>query len=139
MIDEWNDFDFAEGFFYSAGHAPVQSASLGGDNKVYWQLFWESKDASNAGWADWATNTEADAWREKHSSVMVCGGEGRRGYDVYFPLGDEANWNGPTEWVTYGHYCKYNDENGLDLLREAVGAPTASLSKSSPFSSLYLQ
>ena len=122
MIDEWNDFDFAEGFFYSAGHAPVQSASLGGDNKVYWQLFWESKDASNAGWADWATNTEADAWREKHSSVMVCDGEGRRGYDVYFPLGDEANWNGPTEWVTYGHYCKYNDENGLDLLREAVGA-----------------
>ena len=64
---------------------------------------------------------------------MVCDGEGRRGYDVYFPLGDEANWNGPTEWVTYGHYCKYNDENGLDLLREA------SLSKSSPFSSLYLQ
>ena len=24
MVDEWNDFEFADGFFYAAGHAPVQ-------------------------------------------------------------------------------------------------------------------
>ena len=48
MVDEWNDFEFADGFFYAAGHAPVQSASLGGENVVYWQLWWESKEASDA-------------------------------------------------------------------------------------------
>ena len=56
MIDEWNDFDFNDGFFYAAGHVPVESASLGGDNKVYWQLWWESKEDADAGWADWATS-----------------------------------------------------------------------------------
>ena len=55
----------------AAGHAPVQSASLGGENVVYWQLWWESKEAAEAGWADWATNSEADAWSAKHSSVMT--------------------------------------------------------------------
>ena len=62
MIDEWNDFEFAEGFWASAGHAPVQSASLGGENVVYWQLFWTTKEAAEAGWAEWANNAEADAW-----------------------------------------------------------------------------
>ena len=70
MIDEWNDFEFAEGFWASAGHEPVQSVSLGGENVVYWQLFWTTKEAAEAGWADWANNAEADAWRTKHASVM---------------------------------------------------------------------
>lgn len=122
MVDEWNDFEFADGFFYAAGHAPVGSASLGGEDVVYWQLWWESKEASDAGWADWATNSEADAWRAKHSSVMTCDGEGKRNYDFYWPMGEEANWNGPNQWATYAHYCKFNGDDGLDLLRSAVGA-----------------
>ena len=122
MIDEWNDFEFAEGFWASAGHAPVQSASLGGENVVYWQLFWTTKEAAEAGWAEWANNAEADAWRAKHASVMQCDGQGRRAYDFYWPLGEDANWGGQTQWVTYGHYCKFNDEDGLELLRAAVGA-----------------
>jgi len=122
MIDEWNDFEFAEGFWASAGHAPVQSVSLGGENVVYWQLFWTTKEAAEAGWADWANNAEADAWRTKHASVMQCDSQGRRAYDFYWPLGEDANWNGPPQWVTYGHYCKFNDEDGLELLRAAVTA-----------------
>ena len=122
MIDEWNDFEFAEGFWASAGHAPVQSASLGGENVVYWQLFWTTKEAAEAGWAEWANNAEADAWRAKHASVMQCDGQGRRAYDFYWPLVEDANWGGQTQWVTYGHYCKFNDEDGLELLRAAVGA-----------------
>ena len=122
MIDEWNDFEFAEGFWASAGHEPVQSVSLGGENVVYWQLFWTTKEAAEAGWADWANNAEADAWRTKHASVMQCDSQGRRAYDFYWPLGEDANWNNPTQWVTYGHYCKFNDEDGLELLRAAVTA-----------------
>ena len=122
MIDEWNDFEFAEGFWASAGHEPVQSVSLGGENVVYWQLFWTTKEAAEAGWADWANNAEADAWRTKHASVMQCDSQGRRAYDFYWPLGEDANWNGPPQWVTYGHYCKFNDEDGLELLRAAVTA-----------------
>ena len=122
MIDEWNDFEFADGFWASAGHAPVQSVSLGGEDVVYWQLFWTTKEAAEAGWADWANNAEADAWRTKHASVMQCDSQGRRAYDFYWPLGEDANWGGQTQWVTYGHYCKFNDEDGLELLRAAVGA-----------------
>ena len=122
MIDEWNDFEFAEGFWASAGHEPIQSVSLGGENVVYWQLFWTTKEAAEAGWADWANNAEADAWRTKHASVMQCDSQGRRAYDFYWPLGEDANWNGPPQWVTYGHYCKFNDEDGLELLRAAVTA-----------------
>ena len=123
MVDEWNNFEFAEGFMFSAGQDPVQSVSLGGENVVYWQLVWASKEAAEAGWSDWATNADADQWRAKHASVMQCDGEGRRGYDFYFnPLGEKANWNRPTQWVTYGHQCKFNGEDGLELLRSAAAA-----------------
>ena len=48
MIDEWNDLALDESLFYAAGHAPLLEESLGGEGKVYWQLFWDSKEAADA-------------------------------------------------------------------------------------------
>ena len=121
MVDAWNDLEFAEGFGFAAGHAPLEQSSLGGDNKVYWQLFWTDKDAADAAWAA-GPSEEFAAWSQEYESVLTCDGENRRGYDWYWPLGEEANWDRPTEWVTYGHYCKYTDENGFENLKKAVGA-----------------
>ena len=121
MVDAWNDLEFAEGFGFAAGHAPLEQSSLGGDNKVYWQLFWTDKEAADAAWAA-GPSEEFAAWGQEYESVLTCDGENRRGYDWAWPLGEEANWDRPTEWVTYGHYCKYTDENGRDNLRKAVSA-----------------
>ncbi len=105
MVDAWNDLEFAEGFGFAAGHAPLEQSSLGGDNKVYWQLFWTDREAADAAWAA-GPSEEFAAWSQEYESVLTCEGENRRGYDWYWPLGEEANWDRPTEWVTYGHYCK---------------------------------
>ena len=51
MVDEWNDLALDEALFYAAGHAPLLEESLGGEGKVYWQLFWDSKEAADAAWA----------------------------------------------------------------------------------------
>ena len=121
MVDAWNDLEFAEGFGFAAGHAPLQQSSLGGDNKVYWQLFWIDEPTAHAAWAA-GPSEEFAVWSQEYESVLTCDGENRRGYDWYWPLGEEANWDRPTEWVTYAHYCKYTDENGFENLRKAVGA-----------------
>ena len=127
MVDEWNDLALDESLFYAAGHAPLLEESLGGEGKVYWQLFWDSKEAADAAWAS-GPSEEFAAWAEKHQSVLTCDGENRRGYDAYFPNGDNDNWGEPSvQWVTYGHYCKFNDEDGLEKLKEGVEAFNAYL------------
>ena len=114
--DDDNDLALDEALFYAAGHAPLLEESLGGEGKVYWQLFWDSKEAADAAWAS-GPSEEFAAWAEKHQSVLTCDGENRRGYDAYFPNADNDNWGEPSvQWVTYGHYCKFNDEDGLEKL-----------------------
>tara|TARA_Y100001970_G_C14140913_1_gene807042 strand:- start:327 stop:1151 length:825 start_codon:yes stop_codon:yes gene_type:complete len=126
MIDEWNDLDFSEGFEYAAGHVPLSDTSLGGDNKVYWQLFWNSKENADSAWSS-GPSPEFVAWSEKYQNVLTCDTENRRGYDFYVPYGNNAKWNAPVEWVTYAHYCKFNNDDGLNLLQEAVVAFNAYL------------
>lgn len=126
MIDAWNDLPFAEGFLYSAGHAPLESSSLGGENKVYWQLFWEDKETADAEWGK-DPSEEFSAWAEEYATVMTCDGENRRGYDAYFPAAEQDNWEPVTEWVTYAHYCKYNGEDGAEKLEQGVEAFNAYL------------
>ena len=127
MVDEWNDLALDESLFYAAGHAPLLQESLGGEGKVYWQLFWDSKEAADAAWAS-GPSEEFAAWAEKHQSVLTCDGENRRGYDAYFPNAENDNWGEPSvQWVTYGHYCKFNDEDGLKKLSEGVEAFNAYL------------
>jgi len=126
MVDEWNDLAFDEALFFAAGHAPLETASLGGEGKVYWQLFWDSKEAADAAWAS-GPSEEFAAWAEKHESVLTCDGENRRGYDAYFPYSDKDNWEPVTEWVTYAHYCKYNDDDGREKLVEVIEAFNAYL------------
>ena len=131
MIDEWNDIEFPEGFF-SWGHQPLDDSTLGGEGKVYWQLFWESEEDADAAWAQ-GPSEEFAAWQSKYESVLTCDGENRRGYDSHWPRDVDASgeWDDDTaQWVTYGHYCKSNDDADFAKLDVGVEAFNAYLDES---------
>ena len=122
MIADWNQLDLSN-LIYAAGHAPVADTSLGGDGKVYWQLFWESKDVADEAWSN-PPSEEFAAWSDKYQDVLTCDGAGRRGYDTYWGRDNNQSgeWADNTQWVTYGHYCKFTENGNLDALSAAAEA-----------------
>ena len=128
MVDEWNNMEFPEGFF-AWGHKPLESVTLGGENKYYWQLFWNTQEDADKAWAE-GPSDEFAAWAEKYESVLTCDGENRRKYDNHWPRDVDASgeWDEDApQWVSYAHYCKFNGDDGKEKLDAAVVAFNAYL------------
>tara|TARA_E500000331_G_scaffold269031_1_gene260435 strand:+ start:5959 stop:6756 length:798 start_codon:yes stop_codon:yes gene_type:complete len=121
MITEWNALELDESLYFAAGHAPLSETSLGGSGKVYWQLFWESKEDANEAWTE-GPSEEFLAWGEKFQDVLVCDGDGRRGYDVYWGRENDrsGDWEDESQWVTYAHYCKYTSLGDIEALGSSM-------------------
>ena len=122
MIRDWNQLDLSN-LIYAAGHAPVAESSLGGEGKVYWQLFWESKEVGDEAWSQ-PPSEEFAAWGEKYADVLTCDGDGRRGYDAYWGRDNDRSgeWADNSQWVTYAHYCKFTENGNLESLGAAAEA-----------------
>ena len=57
-------------------------------------------------------------WGEKFQDVLTCDGDGRRGHDVYWGRDNDRSgeWEDNTQWVTYAHYCKFNEAGNFEAL-----------------------
>ena len=107
MIDEWNDMEIS-GMTGALGHRVYEGNAAGAnDNQVSWQLFWDTKESADNFWNAGPT-PEFKKWADKHRSVMVCDGEGRRNYDVDLPRDDlEQEWDGDGQFVSVVYQCNF--------------------------------
>lgn len=121
MITEWNQLDLDDSLYFAAGHAPLTESTLAGSGKVSWQLFWQSKEDATQAWSE-DPSEEFLAWGEKFQDVLTCDGDGRRGYDVYWGRDNDRSgeWEDNTQWVTYAHYCKFNEAGSFEALSSAA-------------------
>ena len=68
MMSEYDSLLSSEDLVGAWGYIPA-SAENRFDNG-WWELSWTSKEAANAGWSEWNSNPDAQAWSEKHANVM---------------------------------------------------------------------
>ena len=121
MMSEYRSLLSNEDLVGAWGYIPA-SAENRFDNG-WWELSWTSKEAANAGWSEWNSNPDAQAWSEKHANVMECDVEGRSSWTFVWTYDPYAF--GEFEKVT-GSFasdfapCSLNEGKSFDDFKVAI-------------------
>ena len=87
-------------------------------------LFWESKEARDAGWEAYLTSDIEEKLNEAYPGVETCGGEGWK--NVYPTSSYRIREAKLSEAFKVGYqFCNFNEDKGVEDLRTFVRGPWA--------------
>ncbi|HAL41967.1 MAG TPA: hypothetical protein DCP57_05945 [Gammaproteobacteria bacterium] len=117
LVAEWRTLISSDDFQGSWFYSPVSETNTFGPT-AWWELGWTSKEAADAGWAQWSQNAEAAALAEKYASVLNCDAAGRNAWDFVGHVPADTFGETQDAGYFYSHYwtCSYEGDAGREEL-----------------------
>ena len=131
MIESWRMLPISEDLRGSYLYDPIKEENAFGPS-MWWELEWESKDAADAAWSNWANNEAVMDWSNKYQNVMSCDGAGRNAWDILIPVSSSHFGESNESGYFYSQYwtCNYKNGAGRDELESFLPMHSAKIKSS---------
>jgi len=131
MIESWRMLPISDDLRGSYLYDPIKEENAFGPS-MWWELEWESKDAADAAWSNWANDDSVMDWSNKYQNVMSCDGAGRNAWDILIPVSSSHFGESNESGYFYSQYwtCNYKNGAGRDELESFIPMHSAKIKSS---------
>ena len=120
MVASFNELNISESVWWVGGYVPIQGQNKYAGVNGWWEIDWESKEAAENAWKEWAADEDAMAWDESTNSIIDCDTSNILPWNYYTPGTSTMEADDWLSFTTSTFECNFNDGKTTDDLRANV-------------------
>ena len=120
MVASFNELNISESVWWVGGYVPIQGQNKYAGINGWWEIDWESKEAAEVAWKEWAADEDAMAWDESTNSIIDCDTSNILPWNYYTPGASTMEADDWLSFTTSTFECNFNDGKTTDDLRANV-------------------